>query len=104
MAISLMLSVRSDKLEDDCYEIEIKCILLLSVVTTIMTIDEANMGFAVVTAATGHVHCDKPGFPSRHRIGYKDWSQCSSSSLSKWTQFKLLCRMDCLFWRYYTLR
>jgi hypothetical protein len=42
-----------------------------------MTIDEANMGFAVVTAAaTGHVHCDKPGFPSRYSIGYKDWSQC----------------------------
>jgi len=30
------------------------------------------MAFAVVTAATGHVHCDKPGFPSRYSIGYKD--------------------------------
>ena len=36
-----------------------------------MTINEANIAFAVVTAATDHVHSDKSGFPSCYSIGTK---------------------------------
>jgi hypothetical protein len=69
-----------------------------------MTINEANMAFAVVSAANGHVHCDKPDFPSRYSIGYKDGSQCSSSSFSKMDTVQTIVQDGLLVWIYYTLR